>query len=272
MKTKAEKRQSRWVAGALIIASAAIVIVLLWFYNWAPPSRADFRNAQGQTDVLMEQMMAADSAANAYAEATVSSLRFQPDGKGIAADTKQERSRFDASMSSYKAQMKRLERSPVTRDKEVAPVVKQLASDTARFRGYLNTFVAEYPTYYKTQIGCDELNRFNEAKTAAATSDSYSRVAKKCLATLDVLAKSNLAALREYAAARAEIVKATDGTYAGLTKEGADKVTLGAQLDDLKARASALDPLSDIRHAHDEIMNHELFDTLTELLKKKQQV
>lgn len=259
------------MAGSLIVASAVIVLVLLWFYNWAPPSRADFRNAEKQADALMDQMMVADSAANAYAEATVSSLRFQPDGKNIASETQQERSKFEAEMTAYKAQIEHLERSPVIRDKDVAPIIKELASDTARFRGYLNSFVAEYPTFYKTQIACDSLSRFREGATVVATSGQYSEAAKPCLAILDTLAKSPMAPFRDYATTRAEIVRATEKAYASLAQTKADKASLEAELSSLKARASALDPLADMRRAHDEIMHHELFDTLTELLKKKQQ-
>lgn len=219
----------------------------------------------------MEQMMVADQAANTYTEAIASSLRYEPTGGSIKIDTQKEQADLATAMNTYKKQLTHLERSPVTRDKEVGDVVKQLSRDTTRFRGFLNAFTADYAAYYKTELGCDKLNRFREQKTAEATAGEYRTVAKDCLISLDHLSKAQVGVLREYATARSANIKATQQAYADLAQPKANRSVLQGQLSGLKAQASAFNPLVDVREAHDRIMNHQLFDSLTDLLKKKQQ-
>ncbi len=270
MKAKEHTQQSRWVAGSLIVASAVVMLVLLWFYTWAPPSKADFRAAESQADSLMEEMMRADSAASTYMDAVASSLRFEPNGGKIKTETKKQWSDFTSSMETYQAQLERLKRSPVSRDKEAAPLIDQISRDTARFRGFLNSLVAEYPTYYKTEIACDELKRFTESDQAIATAKEYQRVAKGCTASLSELSGSKLAPFSKYASEHATILKATERVYNDLAKQGANTASLNVELADLKAQASRLDPQADIRTMHDQIMNHKAFDDMTRLIKKRQ--
>lgn len=271
MKAKSQTKQSRWVAGSLIVATAAVMLVLLWFYNWAPPSKADFKNAEQQTALLMEQMMVADTAANTYTEAVASSLRYEPTGTSVNTDTQKEQADFTAAMNGYKKQLVHLERSPAARDKDVASMVEQLSHDTTRFRGFLNAFTADYSTYYKSELGCDQLNRFKESKTAEATASEYARASKDCLSSLDALSKAKVGVLREYAVSRIANIKATSKAYTELVQAKTKRGSVQAELNKLKAQASAFNPLVDVRKTHDEIMNHELFDSLTDLLKKKQQ-
>lgn len=263
---KPSLRPSAVVVGLLLVV--ALLGVLAWIRLVAPPSMADYRNAQAQAELHGQLLGQLDEASSEYAQAIVGSLRVALDGSKLKADAGDERVVFDVAVAELIDSADRLETSPATKDKQVKAAVSAVTKQAREVKTMVTAMTDEYDDYYRAYSACDGVKRFEATTDAAATLKRYDDVSKECLGRLDGLKKSKVDGLRAYAAELSAIIGSTRDTYEAMTKKtpGNHAATL-AKLD---GRFASLDPVTTVQRIRGDTFSAKQTDALVELLARRQ--
>lgn len=259
-------RPSAVVVGLLLVVG--LLGVLAWIRLVAPPSMADYRNAQAQAEIHGQLLGQLDEASSEYAQAIVGSLRVALDGSKLEADAGDERAVFDLAVAELIDSAEQLETLPATKDKEVKAATAAVAKQARDVRAMVTAMTDEYDDYYRAYSACDGVKRFQATADAAATLKRYDDVSKECLGRLDGLKKSPLDGLKTYAAELSAIIASTKGTYEAMAKKAPGNHA--ATLTQLDTRLAALDPVTTVQRIRGDAFSAKQTDALVQLLARRQ--
>lgn len=265
-----QANRKTWIlGGAAVVILATALLAFLYLSFWAPPSRQDFADAKATAEKITTYSGSAllGDFVQKVNQQNGADLSWQE----LAEVAANEKKKVVEAMNARKKLAEKLQASPIVRDEQVKKAHDVYAAKEAEYRTYILGYADTYPAYKSSFTTCIKVFQINDQAGGVITklAGLHRTAAKPCLEDLNVVAKSPITPLADYAKEFRRIINERQKVFDGIEKKTLDTDEAGDRITQLGADYTKNNPVSALqKFIKDSLFDGEL-DALIKLLDEK---
>lgn len=227
--------------GVSVIVFLALVVGLVWWFWFMPPSKNDLVTAKATAEKIAE--LKGSQHLNEYTRAASAAYNEGKTYEQIVAATSGQKTKLTDALKGRSEGGEKLKESRVRRDKDIEAAYRVYAAQDKKYIAYLQGYADAYPAYLSSFRTCNEIFQIGKKTSNIKEYGGLHReAATGCLKDLSVLSKSTIKPFADYAKEFTRIVNGRQKTFDSV-EDGSMTTADGAvSIKELGAAVSKNDP------------------------------
>lgn len=257
------------IGSAAGVAIIAATLAVLYFTVWAEPSKQDFTDAKSKAEKIATY--SGSSLLGTFVTKINEQSRAGLTQQKLVDSASDEKKNVVDAVTARSELAEELKGSLVVRDEQVKTVFDTYAAKEAKYRTYIVGYTDAYPAYRSSFATCIKVFQINDQAEENITklAGRHRTASGPCFKDLDVVAKSPITPLADYAKEFRRILNERQKTFDGIEKKTLDTTEAGQRIRELGNEYTKNDPTKALQKFVDESRFDGELNDLIKLLDDK---